>query len=592
MYAPLGIRSANGFSKRRGGRELSGIRAEHFDVTKWLDLISDGTAQLPEFQRDFVWKPDKTVKFLNAILEERPVGFLLVLKVNASGDAPFNPRVVEGATPWSDKPIEYLILDGQQRITSLWNALMDNSSKGRKFFVSYPALVESPEGLVSSMTPRKWHDDPKACLRKGLIPISLLRHTRSQKDRVEIERWVDLALADQSGNANLRDQRRLEGWIGDCGERLRTFHIPHLLMPEDTDPSKAIETFIEANTTSVNLKKFDIATAQNLASDGSKNLRTARDLAFNSVEGLDQYIDVPTAGDLILKIACLRCGLPPVESKFRDSKVLADVNTNSDKIVDGIRWVVELLQEDRIWDRRRLPSVVPFRVLPPLHRYYAEAPRQQGNIRKIARAYLWRAFLTDRYKSAAATLLKEDHDGLKRVIVDNRIPKKEVPIWGYRLPTLEQIRRAAWPTKTTLGKAVLAISLRKGAKDISSGDELRSTNLRGREYHHLFPDSYLGKSAPKANRHVAMNCILIEGRTNRAAGDKPPLEYLQSLAVREAGSRITSKDLKNRLNTHLVPMEFLDVKNQRVGAAYVAFTTKRAHLLKKDIEALVNGSDP
>ena len=316
---------------------MSGIRAEHFDVTKWLDLIDDGTAQLPEFQRDFVWKPDKIVKFLNAILEERPVGFLLVLKVNASGDAPFNPRVIEGAMPWSDKSIEYLILDGQQRITSLWNALTDRSPKGRKFFVSYPVPADSPASLVSSMLPRKWHDDPKACLDNGLIPISLLRHTRSQKDRVKVEHWVDRALADETGKANLRDQRRLEGWIGDCGERLRTFDIPHLLMSEDTDPSKAIETFIEANTTSVVLKKFDIATAQNLATDGSKNLRAARDLAFDSVEGLDHYIDVPTAGDLILKIACLRCGLPPVESKFRDPNVLTDVNTNSEEIVDGIR---------------------------------------------------------------------------------------------------------------------------------------------------------------------------------------------------------------------------------------------------------------
>ena len=235
---------------------------------------------------------------------------------------------------------------------------------------------------------------------------------------------------------------------------------------------------------------------------------------------------------------------------------------------------------------------MPFRVLPPLHRYYAAERRKQGNIRKTARAYLWRAFLTDRYKSAAATLLKEDHDGLIRVIVYNRVPKREVPIWGFRLPTLRQIQGAAWPTKTTLGKAILAISLRKGAKDISSGDELRSTSLGDREYHHLFPDNYLKNSAPKANRHVAMNCILIEGRTNRSAADKPPLEYLQSLAVRKAGSRISSKDLERRLNTHLVPMEFLGVKSQGVAKAYRAFKMKRAHLIKKDMEALINGSDP
>ena len=571
---------------------MSGIRADHFNVTKWLNMVDDGTAQLPEFQRDFVWKPDKTVKFLNAILEERPVGFLLVLKVNAAGDPPFNPRVIEGATTRSDKAIEYLILDGQQRITSLWNALTDKSPRGRRFFVSCSASPDFPRGFVTWINPRKWHDDPKACLREGFIPISLLRHTGSPQGRTNVASWVDSALADDSGNVNVLKQRKLEGWISDCGERLRTFDIPHLLMPEDTEPSKAIETFIEANTTSVNLKKFDIATAQNLASDGTTNLRHARELAFDSIDGLDQYIDTPTAGDLILKIACLRSGFSPVESRFRDARVLEDVNNNYNEIIAGIGWVVELLQDDCIWDRRRLPSIVPFRVLPPLHKHYAEAHRKQGNIRKTARAYLWRAFLTDRYKSAAATLLKDDHDGLKSVIVSNRGLKREVPIWRSQLPTLRQIQEAAWPTKTTLGKAILAISLRRGAKDISSGMKLRPTSLGDREYHHLFPDSYLRKHAPKVNRHAAMNCILIDGKTNRAAADKPPFEYLQSLAVRKSGSRIDSKDLKSRLDTHLVPLDYLGVENEPVAKVYRAFATKRAHLIKKDIEALVDGNDP
>lgn len=71
---------------------MSGIQAEHFTIHEWLGLVSDAVAQLPEFQRDVVWKPDRVVKFLDAILENRPVGCLLVLKVRPAGAAPFDPR--------------------------------------------------------------------------------------------------------------------------------------------------------------------------------------------------------------------------------------------------------------------------------------------------------------------------------------------------------------------------------------------------------------------------------------------------------------------------------------------------------------------
>ena len=571
---------------------MSGIRAEHLNVSQWLDLVGNGSAQLPEFQRDFVWSPDKTEKFLHAILEERPVGFLLVLKVDPTGDAPFNPRAVEGSEILDHKPIQYLILDGQQRITSLWSALMDKSPDGRRYFICYPQPHGRFNRLVTSMRQLRWHDTPRECLNRGLVPLRLLRHTRSPEDLAKVHSWVDAAVVDDMGKAKVEEQRPLEDWIGRRGEQLRTFDMPHLLMPEDTSPTKAIETFVESNTSSVKLKKFDIATAENLASKTSNNLRITRQRALESVENLGRYMDVPTTGDLLLKIACLRTGYAPVESKFRDPKVLQDVNAHGDEIIAGIRWVVELLGEDRIWDRRRLPSIVPFRVLPALHGYYSKARRSKGNIRKTARAYLWRAFLTERYKSSAATLLKEDFDGLKRVIRNNADARKCVPIWKEKLPRLADIGAASWPTKTALGKAILAISVRRGSRDISTGQELRQAGLAEREYHHIFPDSYLRNNAPSAHRDAAVNCILIDGKTNRSAADKPPLEYLHSLVVRIAGSKIDTRDLEKRLQTHLVPMRCLDLGNRPIQSVYTTFAKERSQLIFDDMRKLVNGDDP
>lgn len=567
---------------------MSGIRAEHFTVQRWLELVNDATAQLPEFQRDIVWKQDRTVKFLNAILQDRPVGCLLVLKIAPTGDAPFNPRPIEGSKPSSDKPIEYLILDGQQRVTALWNALME-TSEGRTFFISYSS-TDAPE--VTSMARAKWHKDPKKCFDQGLIPISLLRYTRKPEDRQEVNAWVDNALADDEGRVVTAEQRNLEGWIADHSEQIRNFEIPHLAMPDHTTPSQAIDTFIQSNTSSLKLKKFDIATAESLV-EKHPNLRESRRRAWEEISGLKNYIDLPTIGDLLLKVACLRSDLPPVESNYSKPIVLNDVAKNLDEIIEGIGWVVGLLRQDRIFDRRRLPTVVPFRVLPPLFSHLkGSSSAKQGKIRKTARAYLWRAFLTDRYKSAAANLLKEDFDGLQDVISHNSDLKAKVPIWKSRLPTINEIKRASWPTRPSLPKSLLAVSLRRGARDIGLGAELQESNLNTRQYHHIFAKAYLSREAPGVNPNLAMNCMLIDGRTNKEASDKPPLEYLTSLIGEEAGSSVSDHDLDVRLQSHLVPKNHLSVGKQSVAACYHNFVDQRARLLRHDIKELADGNDP
>ena len=188
------------------------------------------------------------------------------------------------------------------------------SGADRRYFVSY-ADPKHPKDKVLAIAKRQWQDDPKKCLERGVVPIMLLRHTQGPDDRKHVTDWIDAALADDDGKAFVEKQRRLEAWISRHSEQMRNFKIPHLLMPDSTSPSQAINTFVESNTSSLKLKQFDIAVAETLALTND-NLRRGRDKAWNSISGLHRYIDMPTVGDLILKVACLRSGLDPVESNY------------------------------------------------------------------------------------------------------------------------------------------------------------------------------------------------------------------------------------------------------------------------------------
>lgn len=87
-----------------------------------LQMIHNREMALPDFQRDFVWDPFATEELIESIISNYPAGSLLRIKNGTQ--LLFQPRAVEGAPPLAQEARpSYLVLDGQQRLTSLYQAL-------------------------------------------------------------------------------------------------------------------------------------------------------------------------------------------------------------------------------------------------------------------------------------------------------------------------------------------------------------------------------------------------------------------------------------------------------------------------------------
>lgn len=100
-----------------------------FDTTpeflhELLKSLQNGKTQLPDFQRGWVWDDDRIRGVLASISRSFPIGALMMLETG--GEARLQPRPVQGVVfPGPDRPVpERLILDGQQRLTSLYQAIM------------------------------------------------------------------------------------------------------------------------------------------------------------------------------------------------------------------------------------------------------------------------------------------------------------------------------------------------------------------------------------------------------------------------------------------------------------------------------------
>lgn len=89
-----------------------------------LEQCHNGQLQLPDFQRSWVWEEDRIKSLIASVSRGFPVGALMTLKTQMDGSTSFAHRGIQGtALPQPTKPHE-LLLDGQQRMTSLYQTCM------------------------------------------------------------------------------------------------------------------------------------------------------------------------------------------------------------------------------------------------------------------------------------------------------------------------------------------------------------------------------------------------------------------------------------------------------------------------------------
>src|SRR6185369_6807485 len=100
---------------------------------------------------DFVWPSDQVTDLLRSMLRRYYLGSLLLLKCDAH-DPPFEPIKLRGSKPKFTKlQPDLLVLDGQQRLTSLLYAFtapdlpLKNTKLRRWFFLDLTLLVEKPD---------------------------------------------------------------------------------------------------------------------------------------------------------------------------------------------------------------------------------------------------------------------------------------------------------------------------------------------------------------------------------------------------------------------------------------------------------------
>ncbi len=560
-------------------------------IEQWFSMIEQGQIMLPRFQRHEAWRHSQIVGLLENVLRKPslPIGALLVLEVG--DEEPFHSRPMVGA-PAATGRVTMHLLDGQQRMTALWRSLIDNY-EDLTVFVSLapPSPPEDLEpGEVAPDEPviereRRWEhkggrrplwaDDPIEVYKRGMIPIACLRPGQAGEKALN----AFFAALKVAGI----DHGDKTGRIYELRSRVASYVVPFLSLPVGTGRETALNVFIKMNTSASPLTDYDIVVAQLEESTGESLHEMVEELLVK-VPDARRYGSIE---DNLLSVAALLGGKPPLKKSYLEKGFGAHVADVWPRLLDGFKRGVSFLQNEGMFGERTMPSDVAVYLVCAL---WADVPEHgfdaEGNARALIRKALWRASFTDRYGKTSATRAYADYKALAAMIAK---PSETAACElfddaTYALPEPGELVSAGWPArKDRLPRAILAAALRAGGIDFADGAPARQSDLTQREYHHIFPVATLSGDREDAHVNRALNCALVNWRTNRKIASGTPQAYIEA---RAKAANLGESAVRHRLASHLIPYEAV------VAGDYEAFLNARAAIVQAHLKALCEGREP
>ena len=547
--------------------DVTGYYIEKESLGALLKEAAEGSSQLPDFQRGWVWDDDRVRSLLASISLGYPIGAVMMLR--AGGDSVrFKQRPLEGVPTPLQRDAERLILDGQQRLTSLFQSLrldrpvLTRDQRGREierwYYVDMRRALDPnadrEDAVISLPADRQIkrfgrdvvedYSTPSKEYEARLFPLS--RAFDASAWRMDFERFWEY------------DRSKIELW-NDFEEkivkRFEQYQVPVIELGRDTPKEAVCQVFEKVNTGGVTLTVFELLTATfaaddfQLRPDWEERERTIRSQSILAgVSNTDFVQAVTLLATLERRNAALRDGThedraPGIGCRHPDMLRLGldDYRRWADPLMKGFERAARFLHTQHLYDAKFLPygsQLIPLTaILTILGRDWEPHAARE----KLARWY-WCGVLGELYGGATETRFARDLPDVVSWIRDGGpepLTVYDAAFAPARLLTLRNRNSAAY-------KGVYALLLCEGARDWMTGEasSIQTYFDESIDIHHIFPQKWCGEHGIEPARcDSIVNKTPLTARTNRSIGGSAPGEYL-------AG--ITSKDVpRDVLDSHL-----------------------------------------
>jgi len=572
----------------------STFQTNPYDLDKLLEDCHRGTIQLPDFQRSWVWDEDRIKSLIASISRAFPVGALMSL--NTGGPVNFKPRPIEGA-PVEARAVtpQSLLLDGQQRMTSLYQVTLRNrvvetvTPKNKKvkrwFYIDIQKAldpsIDREEAILGVPEDRVIRSN----FGRGVIldlssPDKEYASLMYPVSRVfDWDKWQDYFDQHWRGDANESVREEFRTFKRQVLENFKYYRVPVIALDRSTSKEAVCVVFEKVNTGGKALDAFELVTAMYAASghelrkdwygeDGTKEGRHRRFVETFRPAGETQGIIAAVSNTDFLQAISLfhtRDRRRAAEAAGKQGKDLPAVSGNRQALLNlpldeykryetqvergfvQAAKFLHMLHIYRIFDLPYQSQIVP---LASILADIGDAWEHESNRAKLVTWY-WNGVFGELYGSAVETRIARDFMEVPGWLKGGDEPStvSETMFRADRLKTMRMRLSAAY-------KGVNALLMKEGAQDFRSGQKFDHTIFFGEnvDIHHIFPQEWCKNYGIKPSVYDSIiNKTPLSYRTNRIIGGVAPSEYIAKLERgNDSTPPIDGARLDSYLSSHLI----------------------------------------
>lgn len=512
-----------------------------------LHQIHEREAALPDFQRDFVWDPNATQELIVSIASNYPAGSLLRIRNTREY---FACREFQGAPSLDDHRVTYLVLDGQQRLTSLYQAFFGVGD--HRYYLDLAKLIDGKDFEDAIFHLRDNHKravflrtiDQQA--NDLVLPLAELRGGNGG-----YAKWAKQVMKFRRQTMAPDAADRLDEELDNVGARwiqtIDDYKFPVVTLSDSTGAEAVCTIFETLNRTGVKLSPFELLTARFWPK--GVNLRelwehAREDFSVIAEFGVDPYY--------VLQAVALLSTTPPSCKRGDVLDLTADnIDTWWQPVVEGLADGLTLLQTRcGVMTKEWLP-IGP--LLVTLAAVRARTMRighdRQGAIKNRLVRWYWCSALGGKYESGPNSQATRDLVELLAWI-DGGPEPDTVATFRFEPRTLAETTFR----QRSLYRALMCIILARAPHDFHTGEVLTADRLRAGfvDDHHIFPrawvDARFTGPASARLRDSILNRTLIDRYTNERIGKKAPSVYLDSVK-----QGLGEQDFNALLDSHMLP---------------------------------------
>lgn len=464
---------------------------------RYTDLISEienGRIKIPKFQRNFVWSLDNTAKLLDSILKGYPIGTFILWKTRERLNDITNignlelPPIPQGDT------VQY-VLDGQQRITSLYAAFLGAKiqKEGERRTTNYSEIYVDLDGDIKD-------NDNQVVVSEKPEGKSITLH--------KILNFTDNLLSIKKKYTDEQFTRILE-----YSQAFSTYTFSTVVLRRE-DIDSAIEVFTRINTGGQTLTLFEIMSAKTYDEKQQFDMEEKFQIL---IKELDDVGYETISSSVILYTLSL------ILSKNKECKRKVILQLNKQDIIDIWDSVILSIKSTIDYFRSvyRIPvsALLPYdSLLVPFAYFFYHKKDNPGREQiKFLEEFFWRISLSSRYSSSTESKLAQDIKRIDKILNNERPNYDDVKVY---LDSPEDLIGIGFSTGSSYCKAILCLLAYHEPKDFQNNGKIILDNswlkvASSKNYHHFFPKAYLKKSNIE-NENSIVNITLVSDRLNKS----------------------------------------------------------------------------